>query len=216
MIGGAPILLAYWPSRGRAEPIRLLLSFTGLAWAQKKYFDQNEWFAGEKQSMKAMFPNLPYIIDGGVAVTQMDGIVEYICQRAKRQDLLGKSAPDKIAFTQIRSVIADLKEQILGAAGDPSGRAAVDTALKEKVIPGLARLESFMVGKSYLIGSYMTYLDIQMYDLMDLVSMIDFSYLASFPNLRMLYGKIRSEPAVEQYLRSDKFTPRPYVNENVV
>lgn len=39
-----PIILAYWPIRGRGEPLRLLAELLNLNYTEKLYTNGNEWF----------------------------------------------------------------------------------------------------------------------------------------------------------------------------
>merc|ERR1712226_1487324 len=63
--------LAYWAIRGLAQPIRLLLAYTGTKFVDTKYqvagtapnFDKSCWF-DIKFSLGLDFPNLPYFKDG--------------------------------------------------------------------------------------------------------------------------------------------------------
>ena len=66
--------LGYWAIRGLAQPIRLLLNYTGTEFVDKKYevtgsapnWDVSSWF-GIKFSLGLDFPNLPYYMDGKVS-----------------------------------------------------------------------------------------------------------------------------------------------------
>ena len=65
--------LGYWAIRGLAQPIRLLLAYTGTKFVDTKYkvtgtapnFDKSAWFS-IKFSLGLDFPNLPYFKDDQV------------------------------------------------------------------------------------------------------------------------------------------------------
>jgi len=58
-----PIILSYWPIRGLAEPVRLLLEHVGADYEELKRTDRPAWHR-EKLDMGLPCPNLPYLIDG--------------------------------------------------------------------------------------------------------------------------------------------------------
>lgn len=88
------IKLGYWAIRGKAQPLRLLLTYTGVDWEDVVYSDPNQWFAKDKQSLGFDFPNLPYLIDGDLKLTETTAIEKYIIERSGNTELLGKNLQD--------------------------------------------------------------------------------------------------------------------------
>jgi len=62
----------YWEVRGRGGPIRNLLRFVGVQYKDVIWqcSDAEKWF-DKKDSMGFDFPNLPYLIDGDLKLTQV-------------------------------------------------------------------------------------------------------------------------------------------------
>jgi glutathione S-transferase len=84
--------LCYWDIRGLAQPIRLLLEYTGTQYEDKKLscgpppsFDKSCWL-DNKFSLGLDFPNLPYYIDGDVKLTQSNAILKHI---GRKNNLVG-------------------------------------------------------------------------------------------------------------------------------
>ncbi|XP_049528961.1 glutathione S-transferase Mu 6 [Dermacentor silvarum] len=80
----APKVLGYWDIRGLGEPIRYLLAHAGVPYEDKRYSygkgpepSRDEWLA-EKYKLDLDFPNLPYLIDGDVRMTQSQAILRYL------------------------------------------------------------------------------------------------------------------------------------------
>merc|ERR1712080_85197 len=74
--------LCYWDIRGLAQPIRLLLEYTGTKYQNKMLsrgpapdFDGSCW-TDIKEFLGLDFPNLPYYIDGNVKMTSSGGMLE--------------------------------------------------------------------------------------------------------------------------------------------
>merc|ERR1711913_153270 len=80
----APIVLGYWDIRGLAQPIRMLLEYAGADWKDEQYscgpapdYDKTCWF-GIKDTLGFDYPNLPYLIDGHIKITQSNAILRYL------------------------------------------------------------------------------------------------------------------------------------------
>jgi glutathione S-transferase len=63
------LTLGYWYVRGIAQPIRLLLSYSGLEFEEVIYETKEQWFDGVKFNLGLDFPNVPYLIDGDFKLT---------------------------------------------------------------------------------------------------------------------------------------------------
>lgn len=81
------LVLGYWNVKGRAEFIRLLLSYLNLPFTEKVYIhgpppenDVSSWF-NEKFSIGMELPNLPYLIDGDYKISESLAIARYICNK---------------------------------------------------------------------------------------------------------------------------------------
>jgi len=79
----------YWAIRGLAQPIRLMLAYTGVEFVDKRYniyggpkvFDKHEW-TDEKFQLGLDFANLPYYMEeGGPKLTQTMAIAKYLARR---------------------------------------------------------------------------------------------------------------------------------------
>lgn len=71
------ITLGYWKLRGLASPIKYLLAYREVEYTDKLYnigpapdFDRSEWL-NEKETLGLDFPNLPYLLDGDVKLSQV-------------------------------------------------------------------------------------------------------------------------------------------------
>ncbi len=88
------IQFGYWGIRGRAQVIRLLLTYTGLDWEDTIYSDPTKWFANDKQTLGLDFPNLPYLIDGDLKISESSAILRYVAVKSGKNELLGKNLHD--------------------------------------------------------------------------------------------------------------------------
>ena len=94
-----PVEFGYWKIRGFGGASRLMLEYCGEEYTERLYdfvkasqddhgghdaaWDPSEWF-NEKNSDKFQqdfaFPNLPYMIDGEVKLTQSAAILKYLAR----------------------------------------------------------------------------------------------------------------------------------------
>ena len=58
--------------------------------------------------MKIDYPNLPYIQDGDLNLTESLAILSYLPLRAKREDLLGINQYQKIKIDELKLIIDDI------------------------------------------------------------------------------------------------------------
>ena len=107
--------LGYWNIRGLGAQVRYLLYFCGVEFEDKMFaagpapdFDRSQWL-DVKFSLGLDFPNLPYLIDEGVKLTETMAIMKYICAKWK-PELLG-ATPDAVGHVEMMShYVMKLKE----------------------------------------------------------------------------------------------------------
>uniref|UniRef100_A0AAR2K109 glutathione transferase n=1 Tax=Pygocentrus nattereri TaxID=42514 RepID=A0AAR2K109_PYGNA len=104
--------LAYWDIRGLAQPIRLLLEYTGTKYEEKVYscgeapnYDKSCWFE-EKAKLQMDFPNLPYLEDGDRKIVQSNAIMRYI---ARKHNLCGETEDEKIRVDILENQAMDFR-----------------------------------------------------------------------------------------------------------
>uniref|UniRef100_A0A3B5L5S5 glutathione transferase n=1 Tax=Xiphophorus couchianus TaxID=32473 RepID=A0A3B5L5S5_9TELE len=106
------MVLAYWDIRGLAQPIRLLLEYTGTEYDEKFYtcgeapdYDRSSWL-GEKDKLGIDFPNLPYLLDGDRKITQSNAIMRYI---ARKHNLCGETEAEKVRVDLLENQAMDFR-----------------------------------------------------------------------------------------------------------
>ena len=94
--------LGYWKIRGLAAGMRQQLAYCGVDYEMEEYeqegppnFSREPWLK-HKFNLGLDFPNLPYFIDGEVAITESLAIHIYIADKWK-PELLG-TTPEQRAF----------------------------------------------------------------------------------------------------------------------
>ncbi len=101
------IHFGYWGVRGLGQACRYALEAAGVEYTEMRYTlaEKDVWFDDHKKSLLVSpFPNIPYLIDGEVHVTEHDEILRYVAKFYK-PELEGK---DKAAYAQTSIIFTKL------------------------------------------------------------------------------------------------------------
>ena len=210
------VVLGYWNIRGFSEPIRMLLEYLEIPYVEEKYKEVEEWLP-KKQSGAMEFPNLPYLIDGDLTLTESEAILAHLAIKANKPELNGKDQ-DRVRFLQLRGVITEI--------GPRLGQYAYESKdldeLKQKCemwaswwggskLPGLNDL----LGKNEWVMGYLTYLDFILAETIersaDMDAEVGTKITKDYPNLIAHAKRVHELPAIKAYRQSDRFQPRPYL-----
>ncbi|XP_077575817.1 glutathione S-transferase Mu 3-like [Stigmatopora nigra] len=206
--------LAYWDIRGLAQPIRLLLEYTGTEYEDKFYscgeapdYDKSCWF-NEKQKLGMDFPNLPYLEDGNRKIVQSNAIMRYI---ARKHNLCGESEDEKIRVDIMENQSMDFRNGFVRMCYTDL------KAMKPgylQALPGvLTQFSKFLGGHKWFAGDKITFVDFIMYELLDQHRMFDPSCLDDFKNLQDLLARFEALEKIVAYMKSNRFMKTPVNNK---
>ncbi|CAI8051548.1 Glutathione S-transferase Y1 [Geodia barretti] len=99
-----------WAATRLAQPIRLLLKYTGTEFEDVQYDTGESWFS-VKFTLGLDFPNLPYLFDGDLKFTESRAIMHYI---ARKNNLCGSTEPEKVAVEMVEGVVDGVKSRFTG------------------------------------------------------------------------------------------------------
>ena len=102
----ARLTYGYWPIRAgpRGSINRHILHYKGVDFEDLRH-TPDSW-AAMKTSGVLEFPNLPYIIDGDVKLTESKAVTCYICEKFA-PELLGATPEEKGKVLMLQNVIGD-------------------------------------------------------------------------------------------------------------
>ena len=106
------VTYGYWGTRGRGQTGRLLLHYTQANWVDKKYTSPDAWFEQDKKNIGFSFPNLPYLVEGNLKITESMGMFRYIINRSDKKELLGKNLQDQGRVDNLTGVYEDVEKVI--------------------------------------------------------------------------------------------------------
>ena len=110
-------VLGYWDARGKCAPLNYILCYCGVNYDQKVYergpapdFSKQAW-TSHKSELGLDFPNLPYLIDGDVKLTESKSIMMYVAKKYNQQ-LLGRNAEEMAKADMMARVHDNLYDRI--------------------------------------------------------------------------------------------------------
>ncbi|KAK8739209.1 hypothetical protein OTU49_003533 [Cherax quadricarinatus] len=209
----APVL-GYWNIRGLAQPIRLLLEYTGTEFEDKFYvcgpapdYDKSCWF-DIKEDLGLDFPNLPYYIDGDVKITQSNAILRYI---SRKHDLVGKTEEEKIRVDILENQAMDFRNGFVRLC-------YLEFNLqKQRYLDALPKtiktFSEFLGTRPWFAGDNITFVDFLMYELLDQHLQLDDTCLKNAKNLQEFQKRFEDLEPIKKYMASPRFMKAPLNNK---
>ncbi len=161
MVDSGKLTIGYWKIRGLQSPIRYMLEYLGVPYAENHYeqgdapdFSRDSWLS-VKPTMPLDFPNLPYLMDGDVKITESHAMMRYIANKYGGADFSGRDARDKAQVDMLLGVVADIKSAATGhcyGSGDKE-------AIKKIAFERLEAVSKYLGGKQFFVGDYVTFVD---------------------------------------------------------
>ena len=119
-------------------------------WTSKKHF------------LGLDFPNLPYLIDGDVRLTESKSIMKYLC-RKHDPDMLGRDAFEIATSDMVSRVHDDLHAKYGAHCFKTGDTPKLHTDLAEDT----GKLVRFLGDKPFMVGEQLTFVDFCMFELID-------------------------------------------------
>jgi len=160
--------LTYFSSRGRAEPVRILLAVAGVDYEEVRVGGYNP--AAQPEAFQALlksgilpFQQLPlYQEPGGLLLVQSHAIIRYIAQT---RGLGGKNQKEFAECDMIYEGLNDMAKEVIQNIS--KGIAAIDAILAKYC----GYLEKILAnnnqGKGYFVGESLTYVDLIIWYFLD-------------------------------------------------
>jgi glutathione S-transferase len=203
--------LGYWKIRGLAEPIRMLLQYAGIDYEEVVYeqgdapgYDKSVWF-DVKFTLGLEFPNLPYLIDGDLKLTQTISILHYL---SAKTGLFPKSSnpADISRYDMIDHVILDFF--LMGVRlcySSPEDFAANKSAVVGKAKDVMKQFSAALGDKKFFAGNDITGTDFWMFEAIDRFVRLDTTFI-EHGNLKKFMERIRELPQLQKYFTSPEST----------
>uniref|UniRef100_A0A8D0L1I0 Glutathione S-transferase n=1 Tax=Sphenodon punctatus TaxID=8508 RepID=A0A8D0L1I0_SPHPU len=205
------IILGYWDIRGLAHAIRLLLEHTGTPYEDKQYgcgqapdYDASQW-TNEKEKLGLDFPNLPYLIDGQMKLTQSNAILRYI---ARKHNMCGEGEEEMIRVDMLENQVMDFRMGFAKICYNPDFEKLKPEYLEQ--LPGKLKLFSQFLGdRKWFAGEKLTYVDFLVYDVLDQHRMFEPKCLDQLKNLKEFLDRFEALEKIDAYMHSNRFMKTP-------
>ena len=162
-----------------------------------------------KETLDLEYPNLPYLIDGDVKITETVAIMQYIAKKY-RPTLLGMSAAEMGRISMLLDKVHNLKMK----ATMPCYMTGDTEAIIEECRPLLAKIVECMGDSEWIAGPNLTWLDFYFGELLDFLNAIsDGLFYAEFPTTQTYWERFISMPNLgEAWADDSKLMKAPFNN----
>ncbi|KAM7404603.1 hypothetical protein PAMP_011936 [Pampus punctatissimus] len=206
--------LFYWDIRGLAQPVRLLLEYTGTKYEDKFYvcgeapnFDKSCWF-DEKYKLGMDFPNLPYLEDGDRKIVQSNAIMRYI---ARKHNMCGETEDEKVCVDIMENQAMDFRNGFVMMCYSDFDK--IKPGYLERLPGTLKQFSDFLGDRTWFAGDKITHVDFIMYELLDQHRMFQPTCLDDFKNLKDLLDRFEALEKIAAYMKSNRFMKTPVNNK---
>lgn len=151
------------------------------------------------------FPNLPYLFDGDVKITQSIAILRYLGRKYK---LVPNNVKEAALVDMIEQEILDWRSQ-QSACFYNDNHDNVKGEYIEGVKGKAKSLSTFLGNNEWISGGGLTYVDFLVYEWLDVNRLFYPELLNGVDNLQAFQKRIESLPNVAAYIKSDKFIKWP-------
>jgi len=197
------IVLGYWDARGISEGMRNLLRHAKVDFEDRRHQDRETW-TKEKPTLGLDFPNLPYLLDGDVKLTQSKAIFRYL---GRKYDFYGKTEAEVIradlAEQQINDYNTEFSKLMYVTSKDkyPEDKEAFLKALPQR----LQLLSDFLGDRKWIVGEKLTYVDFIVYEFVDVMSMFAPDVVEKFPKLQAYIERFDDLSGIKEFRASGKY-----------
>jgi len=224
------IEIGYWKIRGLVGGARLLLEYAGADWNETMYevslpdgadrndftkWDRTDWTDKKKTDefqKNFHFPNLPWLKDGDVCISQSTAILKYIARKFDIGQKLNDTEAWRVDLATDQ--VADVRGGFVGLCyGFRTPFDQRESFCSNTLRPQLEQLDRFMDGVQFVAGQTLTYVDFMFWEILDHMKRFDDSLFKGLDNLNAYFTRFAELPKIKAYISSDKFMTGPCNNK---
>ncbi|XP_053307173.1 glutathione S-transferase P 1-like [Spea bombifrons] len=201
-------VLTYFPIRGRAEPIRLLLADQGAKWTEDEV-QLSDWFSGKNDLKKnAVFGQLPRFQDEDFVLYQSNAILRYL---GRKHGLVGSNEKESALIDMVNDGVEDLrlKYSRLIFYEFETGKDKYLNDLPNQLAPFERLLSQNSSGGKFVVGDKISFTDYNFLDILQVHLDLSPTCLSAFPLLSAYVEHLTTRPKLSEYLKSEKRNKRP-------
>lgn len=207
------LCLFYWKIRGLGAYIQLAFEAAGVTNYQfVGYTEDNEdaWFKRDKPSLTMTLPNLPYLDDGELQISEHDAIFRHVLRKYK-PELLGRTLEEQAEVDQFISFWMKTNgylREFCYVKENPT-----DEDRKQQIARfdyQLSRIDARLSSRKFHTGDNLTGADLYLYETFQVMKMISPSVATQYPNIN------KASDAVEEldWFKAYRASPRWFTQFN--
>jgi len=205
--------LTYFAVRGRAQALRDMCIDNGIPLEEHVVaVDLSPTAEWGTLKAKCVFGQLPIFHDGNFELAQSNAILRYV---ARANGLYGKDDQERALIDMINDSQEDLRLTYLRLIYQQydTEKDNYIKSLPEKLAPFEKVLMKNHGGKGFFVGAKVSFLDYNMFDLLDNLQILSPKCLDTTPHLKAFYGRIAAHEKLAKYRQSAAFKALP-INGN--
>ena len=190
--------LYYFPGRGLGEPIRLLFAYKGIKYEDIR-IPRDKW-PENKPNMP--FGMMPVMEENG---KKLGGSVVILRYLAEKQEFgcACSNAWENAWLANIADFIVDFSSEMMKMhfEKDEERKKVLQEKVMKETIPNyFGKLNEMAADTGYLCCGRLTWPDLQLFNLIDLLMTGDFDLLSNYPGLVKLKSNIENDPNIAKWL----------------
>jgi len=200
------LTLCYWDVRAMGEIPRYLLRYSGQEWVDDRLKMDDEGFGrwkNEKFELGLDLPNLPYLIDGDIKITQSVSIIRYL---GRKFGLVpGDNEKDIVKCEMVEQEAVDLRSAFQKLCLDKEHFEEKTPTYLDNMEKKLQMLDTYIGEGAYVVGEKLTYVDFMLYEYVSQIRMFAPERVDKAKNIVRLLQNIRDLPQLQDYFNSEPF-----------
>ena len=200
------ITLCYWEVRARGEIPRYLLRYSGETWTDDRLPITKEGMArwrAERYNLGLDLPNLPYLVDGDIKITQSLAIIRYLGRKFGLMP--GDNVQDVVKCEMVEQEATDLQAAFLSHCANVEHFEKNTPAYLENLEKKLEVLDKYIGVGPFVLGEKLTYVDFMVFEFVSQIQKFAPDQVAKAGNIMRLLERFKELPQLQDYFSSDEF-----------
>ena len=202
--------VGYWAIRGLVEPIHMYLEYKDVPYEKTVYTYENpeKWSEEDKKNLDIDFPNIPYIIDGDLKLSQSNSILKYL-EKKYGSFFTGDIGHD-IKLDVLLETVSDLRLPfVLMCYMEGEMAKKKEMYLSPRNTSKWEYVDGWLQNRKYLTGGNLCVADFAFWNLVDYNNLFDAKMLENYKNIQRFKEDFESEPKNEAYLKKPDYKQFP-------
>jgi glutathione S-transferase len=208
------ISLAYWDTRGLAQSIRFVLEYVDAEYDERRYqikesdsgWDMSDWL-DVKGSLGLLLPNLPYLIDGSLRITETTSILRYL---DRRFELLPPDSDLQARSDTLMSATQSCFDKFILMCYSPDISSMV-AEYEDWLATFLSRIDEALENLWFCHESP-TSVDFQIYEMLFQNKEFCLEKILQFPKLMYFMEQVENLEPISNYRHSSRYIDYPINN----